>query len=461
MLAAVLTAAARAPVPLRCLDRTSVSLDVQVGPLPPALGRIDLVAVELHLSATPLPSEKAYHLVTAPVDGPSGTARLVLRDLLPDRVYHLRPRVHPASAPSIVQGWVNATRGETRGCSTAAGGTFGLRRVGSAPEARRVRVEWDGGVGEVVRRRAGGGWRPAEMAAGAVVGLEPGLEYELAVRVGDAVGDPVLFRTARVGAVYTEMFRVSEYTYEVDFLPNHNSASFEAQAAFLTSTNDNLFFQLARSPVTRYCVEHLDPTPRGFAPYVSCNGPEADPRNSPADPICICDVWADRMIALQPRSEFLAACGPVTWRPDGTHTNPDCNCTGPDGSRSKWQTSEESQRFVGMMPAYMPYFYFQLPAQSYNGTRRIGENWSTPRRGQCNETQALGDGGCTWRRLPAASVVMGQQLLDLGWNNTAVQHWPLHRHGPNQTDQYLNNLAVFRKGWAALDARLSPRCCGC
>lgn len=33
----------------------------------------------------------------------------------------------------------------------------------------------------------------------------------------------------------------SEYTQEVDFLPNHDSADAVGQAAFLTNTNDNLF----------------------------------------------------------------------------------------------------------------------------------------------------------------------------------------------------------------------------
>jgi hypothetical protein len=122
------------------------------------------------------------------------------------------------------------------------------------------------------------------------------------------------------------------------------------QCAFLTSTNDNLFFQLAKSPVTRYCVEHEDTSSTGFAPYISCNGPEAKPRNDPADPICICDVYADRMIALQSKTEMDGACGPGVMHSDGTHTNPDCNCTGVGvgASPSKWAVPTTSYTHIGL-----------------------------------------------------------------------------------------------------------------
>jgi hypothetical protein len=120
----------------------------------------------------------------------------------------------------------------------------------------------------------------------------------------DDVSDAVVFRTGRVDTTFTAMYRVSEYTYDIDYLRNHDSADMKGSAAFLTSTNDNEFFQLRAAPVAEYCVEHFD-APKadaeaagarvnGFAPYVSCNGPEADPRSHPSDPMCICDVYADR-----------------------------------------------------------------------------------------------------------------------------------------------------------------------
>ena len=106
---------------------------------------------------------------------------------------------------------------------------------------------------------------------------------------------------------------------------------------------------------------------------------------------------------------------------------------------------------------------FALPPlkSSYADTRRIGENWSTPKNGSCAEGARVGDNGCTWSRHPFARIVFGQQLLDNGWNATAVAHWPLHEHGPNQTTQYYTNLPVFDATWQALDKLLAPRCCGC
>jgi hypothetical protein len=32
-------------------------------------------------------------------------------------------------------------------------------------------------------------------------------------------------RTATVGAIYTESYRISEYTFDVDFLDNHDGAN--------------------------------------------------------------------------------------------------------------------------------------------------------------------------------------------------------------------------------------------
>lgn len=194
---------------------------------------------------------------------------------------------------------------------------------------------------------------------------------------------------------------------------------------------------------------------------MSCNGPEAAPRNSPADPVCICDVYADRMIALQPKAEFSQACAPPVWSRDGSHNDPVCNCTGPSGARSKWEISAKSARFVGRMPTWIPYFYFQTPRGTYPGARQNGDNWSTPKNGSCPDGAALGDGGCSWRRLPAAAVIAGAELLALGWNATAVSHWPLREYGPNTTEQYATNLPVFKAAWARLGALVAQRCCGC
>jgi hypothetical protein len=106
-------------------------------------------------------------------------------------------------------------------------------------------------------------------------------------------------------------------------------------------------------------------------------------------------------------------------------------------------TGTSAARLEGAMPAWLPYFYYQLPRDSYPDATRIGDNWSTPKNGSCAEGMNVGDNRCTWRRQPFAKVIFGQQLLDKGWNNTVVQHWPLHEFGPNTTQQYETNQPVF------------------
>eukprot|EP00038_Savillea_parva_P028707 m.66612 g.66612 ORF g.66612 m.66612 type:complete len:300 (+) comp8371_c0_seq2:191-1090(+) len=278
--------------------------------------------------------------------------------------------------------------------------------------------------------------------------------------------DPERFEVLAPSVIPTPIYRVSEYTYDVDFLTNHNSADLEGQVAFLTSTNDNLFFQMSKSPVAVYCVQRL-PAPNapsdndGFADYVSCNGPEANPRNQPADPICICNVFPDRMIGLENATEMNAACGKVQWASDGTHDSPPCNCTGADGVRSKWSTPNASDYYVGAMPTWLPYFYFQTPAETYPGAVRFGINYATPKKGECSQDAPVGQGGCTWRRDAAATVIWGNDLLNRGWNRTAVNHWPLRMHGPNTTQQILSNLPVFKAALKGVTSLMTHRCCGC
>ena len=39
------------------------------------------------------------------------------------------------------------------------------------------------------------------------------------------VSDPLRMRTAAEGALYTTAFRISEYSFDVDFLQNHDGAN--------------------------------------------------------------------------------------------------------------------------------------------------------------------------------------------------------------------------------------------
>ena len=49
------------------------------------------------------------------------------------------------------------------------------------------------------------------------------LGREYYVRVGGS--DAVMFRTSSPGTAFADMYRVSEYTTDIDFLENHNSVS--------------------------------------------------------------------------------------------------------------------------------------------------------------------------------------------------------------------------------------------
>eukprot|EP00300_Choanocystis_sp_HF-7_P000781 c10644_g1_i1.p1 GENE.c10644_g1_i1~~c10644_g1_i1.p1 ORF type:complete len:260 (+),score=43.76 c10644_g1_i1:411-1190(+) len=255
------------------------------------------------------------------------------------------------------------------------------------------------------------------------------------------------------------MYRVSENTVEVDFLPNHNSASHDALAAFLTNDiGDGAY--LDHASVTQYCVEHLNPEQVGWAPYASCNGPEADPFNNPEDPMCICFVYADRLIALQPKEVFDSRCNPIIW--NGTfHDDPICNCSR-DGVWSKWVIPERSETYIGMMPVYLPYFYYQVPRTTYPTRTSVGVNYSTPKKGACSPNQSIGDNGCTWKQISIAKVLYIDDLLERGWNTTIQNHWPMHEYGPNTTLQTLQNIDVFQRTWGSVfDEWISPVCCGC
>lgn len=184
--------------------------------------------------------------------------------------------------------------------------------------------------------------------------------------------------------------------------------------------------------------------------------------NRPENPICICDVYPDRLIALQAAEEIVGSCGHVQLHPDGSHDSPACNCTAANGTRSKWVVPGHSLRHIGRSPVWLPYFYYQLPMAAYPGRRHIGSFYSTPAGGRCQEGDAVGTGGCTWRRLPQVRVLYPTTLLQHGWNATPSSHWPLRVHGPNTTEQTMQNIGAFMRAKRSAQAGwLTPRCCGC
>eukprot|EP00656_Telonema_subtile_P005400 TRINITY_DN12457_c0_g1_i1.p1 TRINITY_DN12457_c0_g1~~TRINITY_DN12457_c0_g1_i1.p1 ORF type:complete len:491 (-),score=60.27 TRINITY_DN12457_c0_g1_i1:271-1743(-) len=419
---------------------------------------------------------------------------ITLLDLLPETSYFLRTRSHPSMALSEGWDWRNATQDPIM-CTTLPGNPLAASAVQRTGQLAtdRMSLIWGSPVCAVSEEvgvvrlgphhlDASPEWfvdslsylfEPANTLGNhTVLELRADSTYAVVVRSQCSArvhtSDPVILRTAPLEGTFTPLYRVSEYTYEIDLLANHDSASKDAQAGFLTGTNDNDFFKFAQAPVSLYCIHRLEAPAAeqgrvaAYAPYVSCNGPEAAPRTHPSDPLCICDVYPDRMIALQNKTRMDSECAAPTYdNTSHTYSPGDCLCHDGAGGRSKWAIPNSSRWYVGAMPVYQPYFYWQIPKDTYPEATYLGENLSTPKAGQCNASQQLGEHGCTWRRLPRASVIHGDQLLGLGWNDTVVQHWPLHEYGPNVSEQLQHNLPVFDRGWELLRQWTIPRCCGC
>ena len=187
-----------------------------------------------------------------------------------------------------------------------------------------------------------------------------------------------------------------------------------------------------RSPVTEYCVEHApapqtDPVPGGdgFAQYVSCNSDECDGAllptgNVPRDPTCICWVWDDRMLSQEPASHTLAACDPAVTLPWVDSVQ--CNCSKGPGVEASWLPPDAPMtNYVGRSKVYLPYDRYKQPMEHYPVSVLVGDNLSFPKRKACTEAQALGDDGCTWKRLPQSRMLYGADLVAQGWNATEVR----------------------------------------
>lgn len=476
------------PIHITC-NSTSTSLTITLAGLDTTLCDGFLVEVVPNTTST----QPLLVSVVPPMSVLDTSASLTLVDLLPAKEYWLRARCHNRSAPSIVQGWFPDAVPIATSCQTDSldhSRAYNVTRVGSLhPTSFSVSWQWPESEDVFARVLYGIAWefeysdiihkdKDRDVGSATINGLNESFEYNVVIETAKAMtdfgssitqrSDAFTLRTGSRTTNFTTLYRVSEYINQVDFLDNHNSADFYGQAAFLTSTNDNLFFKLETWPITEYCVEFQQPPKssstslnEGFADYASCNGPEAKPRNNPADPVCICDVYADRLIALQSVERMTQDCGNVSWYPDGSHSDPTCYCKAtPESNRSQWTPPILSDKYIGMMPTWLPYFYYQVPLRKYNRTR-FGENFSTPKKGKCLPDQTIGDGGCTWKPAATSRVIFGDRLLQRGWNNTVVNHWPLHKFGPNSTDQILENTPIFRDAWDSLSEYFTHRCCGC
>ena len=88
----------------------------------------------------------------------------------------------------------------------------------------------------------------------------------------------------------------------------------------------------------------------------------------------------------------------------------------------------------------------------------VGDNLSFPRKKACAETQALGEGGCTWKRLPQSRMLYGGDLERNGWNATTVRDV-----GSIEAEIALTykNMAAFNRALDEIGQYRTPRCCGC
>lgn len=237
--------------------------------------------------------------------------------------------------------------------------------------------------------------------------------------------------------VTLEVMRESEFTYDVDYLMNHNSGSLLGDVAFLTFSSTDptkpgfLNVSLKNATFTLFCVDIASVkipdtiTTAGnssFADYLSCND-----NGNATDPQCECDNWIDRGIGgLDPNKYCHQANGSACSPAQHGH---DCQC------KCSASSSQYSSMYTGMMPVK-----FRGP--------QIGVWYSHPKAAECAEHNELGkprpDGTtCTWKRRQSARVLRGWQVLDEGWNATMG-----HDHATVDPAQVAQNAAAVRKAFA-------------
>mmetsp|Transcript_6448 Transcript_6448/g.11882 ORF Transcript_6448/g.11882 Transcript_6448/m.11882 type:complete len:432 (+) Transcript_6448:723-2018(+) len=375
-------------------------------------------------------------------------------------------------------------------------------------------------------------------------GLESNSAYSIQVESlpSETWSDAVTFRTdaysgdEKSSRRWQRSYRISEYSFDVDFLANHDSATIDAMPLYLmtcdpgsskcqplntssyskdwdrceegmaaicpdmrgmgleclscaTSHNhsvttacghweakDNFVGYavhwycgtgwpesiLTRSPITEYCIEST-PVPHrlrvdgwassdGWAQYASCNSDETDPfGNQPRNPMCMCWVWDDRMLSMEPKSRIDKQCGGATI-PFVDELQ--CNCS--SNPERRWSIDgTPSELYVGKADLYLPYSYYWTPREHYPQKEKTGSNLSTPKKGKCGEKESLGTDGCTWKRHEVARILWWDWLIEAGWNATYVPDTPGH------TNHTRGNIAAFKKAVDSLEKHMTPRCCGC
>ena len=451
-----------------------VSFDVSTLPAP-----ADLFYVQLAPPALP---DKPFALVTTlefPVN---------VTGLSPSQSYLVSVRAHNASTPSIVWGPSWSMTSETIECSTS----------------------------DVAHQ-----------------------EYNGSAKLLSAA-------TNLANSKFLQVYRISEYSFDVDFLANHDGASVDAMPLYLMtgknmwsvenltdrwdscqeslyeicpglrgaafdcvdcatanrdavtaacgnwSAQDTLDGEGSFSvhwhcgvgwpestakegPITEYCVEYLpldniedeesslalgdDATNNadGFATYLSCNSDEVDAfGNDARDPSCICICYSDRMLSHQSLAEFQRDCSVLTDDPQLPWVNTtNCNCPHTDSPFPVPGAPNSPLVNIGRSPIFLPYVGVPLtPHGPHPGEQPSGHNFHFPKGGACAEGEALGSGGCTWRRLPASRMIYGDDLEAAGWDLAFVADTPTNMSHTRA------NQAAFVAALRALDAKVAPVTCG-
>lgn len=353
-----------------CTLATDISLSTSWGGGQPGVSDLFYVAIASG------PNKKPFALQT------SATPTTTIHDLLPSTDYYLSWRSHPQSQTVAGRniGWDWSSYSPSVKCTTKAADNrvpSNLRRTGVLARTS-INVSWTapvGATGSVVQHLAGHRtdaanpftWVAASTTTessilrASLLDLQPGSTHETVAGVRLANGDvkrgPVVpMRTAAAlpATRYTKLVRVSEFTDDVDFLDNHDSATSAALAVLLSRMakqvnvsvqclqrldslcpeqrglglsclacvknasslpaacgneemsdyNTHFFcgegwpsFSMYSTPMAEYCVENIPaPLPKsptqdaGWAEYLSCDAPEAGESNHPVTPQCICWV---------------------------------------------------------------------------------------------------------------------------------------------------------------------------
>jgi len=261
--------------------------------------------------------------------------------------------------------------------------------------------------------------------------LEPGDEVEC------QTGSDVAERAGATESYETrilEVMRQSEYTYDVDYLMNHDSGDLVGDTTFIDFSSKDpdqpsfLNVTFRKSVFTLYCIEILDVFVRDtittdgnprFADYLSCND-----NNNATDPQCQCDNFIDR--SFSKAEDQTKYCHTSSGNPCAGPFSHNCTCKCTSASL------EASAKYVGMMPVY------------FNQPELLGHWYSTPKATECLENETVGTlrtkgTKCTWKRYPEARVVRGGDALDFGWNTSTAGSFKI------DVAQVRQNAGILRK----------------